>query len=34
MTIDKDRLEGKCGELTKEKMLNVDKAIKVSLGLE
>lgn len=34
MTIDKNRLESKCGELSKEKMAEVDRAIKVSLGLE
>ena len=34
MTIDKNRLEGKCGELNKEKMLIVNEAIKISLGLE
>jgi mRNA interferase MazF len=34
MTIDKSRLESKCGELNKEKMSVVDIAIKISLGLE
>ena len=33
MTVDKNRLEGKCGELSKEKMLAVNEAIEVSLGL-
>ena len=34
LTIDKARLESKCGELTQEKMLTVDKALKLSLWLE
>ena len=34
MTIDKARLEDRCGELSQDKMAEVDKAIKVSLGLE
>jgi len=33
LTIDKTRLRNKCGELSEAKMLEVDKAIKVSLGL-
>ncbi|MGP8081207.1 MAG: type II toxin-antitoxin system PemK/MazF family toxin [Dehalococcoidales bacterium] len=33
MTIDKNRLEDKCGELNQEKMDKVDIAIKMSLGL-
>ncbi len=33
MTIDKVRLNDKCGQLTSRKMLEVDKAIKISLGL-
>jgi mRNA interferase MazF len=33
VTVDKSRLESKCGELTKEKMVQVDIAIKKSLGL-
>ena len=33
ITIDKERLGAKCGELTPSKMLEVDEAIKVSLGL-
>lgn len=33
MTIDKARLGGKCGQLTSRKMPEVDKAIKISLGL-
>ncbi len=32
-TVDKGRLKDKCGELSPEKMAQVDKAIKVSLGL-
>ena len=32
-TIDKTRLGTKCGELSPEKMAQVDEAIKVSLGL-
>jgi mRNA interferase MazF len=34
MTIDKLRLGEKCGELSKEKMDEVDKALKISLGLD
>jgi mRNA interferase MazF len=34
MTIDAARLEGKSGELSQAKMAAVDKAIKVSLGME
>ena len=34
VTVDKARLGDKCGELSKDKMVQVDKAIKVSLGLE
>jgi mRNA interferase MazF len=33
MTIDKNRVGEKCGELSHEKMKQVDEAIKVSLGL-
>ena len=33
MTVNKDRLGQKCGELSPEKMAEVDQAIKVSLGL-
>jgi len=33
MTIDKMRLNDKCGQLTSRKMSEVDQAIKVSLGL-
>lgn len=33
VTIDKIRLGDKCGQLTSKKMLEVDKAIKISLGL-
>src|SRR3989338_3191676 len=33
LTIDKTRLTDKCGELSEAKMAEVDKAIKVSLGL-
>ena len=33
LTIDKARLRGKCGELSKAKMAEVDEAIKASLGL-
>lgn len=33
MTIDKSRLGDKCGELSKEKMGEVDKAIQISLEL-
>jgi mRNA interferase MazF len=33
MTIDKARLGEKCGELSPDKMAEVDEAIKVSLGL-
>jgi mRNA interferase MazF len=33
MTIDKARLHDKCGELSSSKMIEVDEAIKVSLGL-
>lgn len=33
MTIDKTRLVNKCGELNHKKMIEVDQAIKVSLGL-
>lgn len=32
-TVDKGRLKDKCGELSSEKMAQVDEAIKVSLGL-
>jgi len=34
ITIDKSRLLGKAGLLTSQKMLEVDKAIKISLGLQ
>jgi len=34
MTVDKARLGGKCGQLNHDKMAEVDRAIKVSLGLE
>ncbi len=34
MTIDKTRLGDKVGELTKQKMVEVDEAIKVSLSLD
>jgi len=34
LTVDKDRLESKCGELGADKMAEVDRAIKVSLSLE
>lgn len=34
ITVDKVRLEGKCGKLDTRKMVEVDTAIKVSLGLE
>ena len=34
MTIDKKRLGEKCGELTEAKMLEVNEAIKASLGIE
>jgi mRNA interferase MazF len=34
MTVDKERLEARCGELSKEKMAEVDRAMKISLGLE
>ena len=33
MTIDKTRLQDKCGELSKSKMNEVDEAIKASLGI-
>lgn len=33
MTIDKVRLNSKCGQLTSEKMPEIDEAIKISLGL-
>jgi mRNA interferase MazF len=33
MTIDKTRLTDKCGELSESKMVEVDEAIKASLGL-
>lgn len=33
MTIDKMRLNDKCGQLTSRKMSEVDQAIKISLGL-
>ena len=33
MTIDKNRLVDKCGELSEAKMAEIDEAIKVSLGL-
>jgi len=33
MTIDRTRLTDKCGELNEAKMVEVDKAIKASLGL-
>lgn len=33
LTVDKARLGDKCGELKEEKMAEVDKAIKASLGL-
>ena len=33
MTIDKVRLTDKCGQLADRKMSQVDKAIKISLGL-
>ncbi len=34
MTIEKSRLGDKCGELSKEKMDEVDKALQISLGLD
>ena len=34
MTIDKNRVEGKCGELNQAKMDKVDVAIKMSLGIK
>jgi len=34
MTIEKSRLGDKCGELNKEKMDKVDKALQISLGLD
>lgn len=34
MTIDKSRLVDKAGELTKQKMVDVDTAIKISLSLQ
>lgn len=34
LTIDKSRLINKCGELSEEKMEEIDKAIKNSLGLD
>jgi mRNA interferase MazF len=34
MTIDKNRLEDKCGRLNREKMDKVDMAIKMSLGIK
>ena len=34
LTIDKSRLGNRCGELNKEKMIEVDAAIKSSLGLK
>ena len=33
LTVDKDRLVKKCGELSKSKMSEVNEAIKISLGL-
>jgi mRNA interferase MazF len=33
LTIDKTRLRNKCGELSEVKMLEVNEAIKASLGL-
>ena len=33
LTVDKTRLRGKCGELSEAKMLEVNEAIKASLGL-
>ena len=33
MTIDKNRLSGKCGELSEAKIAEVDEAIKASLGM-
>ncbi len=33
ITVDKTRLRDKCGELSEDKMAEVDKAIKASLGL-
>jgi len=34
LTIDKTRLEDRCGELSNQKMLEVDEAIKKSLALD
>ena len=34
MTIEKSHLGDKCGELSKEKMDKVDKALQISLGLD
>jgi mRNA interferase MazF len=34
LTIDKSRLGDKCGELGEKKMLEIDKAIRLSLALE
>jgi len=34
LTIDKSRLKGKCGQLSDNKMENVEQAIKVSLGFK
>jgi mRNA interferase MazF len=34
ITISKDRLGEKCGQITPHKMLEVDQALKVSLGLQ
>ena len=34
MTIEKSRLGDRCGELSKEKMDEVDKALQISLGLD
>jgi mRNA interferase MazF len=34
MTIDKNRLEDKCGRLNREKMDKVDMALKMSLGIK
>ena len=33
LTIDKRRLLGRCGSLSSEKMLEVDRALKISLGI-
>ena len=33
LTIDKRRLLGRCGSLLSEKMLEVDRALKISLGI-